>query len=523
MTRRTGSPALLRLTAVALAAFVAGPASSETLGDAIALAYQTNPALLASRASLRAVDERYMQARAGLGPTVTLSGQGTYDDAHLKTAQTSLLGKVSKTEKHYVAETDAARLSFSQPLYTGGELSRKLSAANADVLAGRASLLQQEALVLNDVITAYADVMIGRALVTIAAQDVEILRNRQTETEAELKVKQVTVTDHAQTLARVIAAQVKLSQARKNLRNHEAKYAATVGQYPGELAPLPDLPDLPTDVDAAFDVADRTNPALAAARYVEIGSRARIAEARAADGLQVSLNASYSREPYVLYQKNDLHLNSYTVMVTASKPLYTNGLHSSRIREALENNNRDALKLVDDQRQVMLTLARAWNDTAESRSTLVSLQKQLVEEEKAFEGARLEQRIGIRSTIDVLNAEQEFQLTKIALFQTYHDEYLAHVALLNAMGLVRAELLNTSIDRIDPAATSRASAAQRNVLAWENLIGAIDGIVAPEIGPKSAPRTPLTVASGPAPPAAAAAPRWADLSRLLAPLPEGDR
>ena len=430
-------PRIAALT-VLVASLPAGRAAAETLGDAIAMAYQTNPLLLADRADLRALDERYVQARAAFGPQASVNFQENYNNSTLttpKTAATSTTPAAPMHTTHYGwIDGNGFRVTIAQPLYDGGQLETALSTALAEVLAGRESLREQEANVLNEVIGAYADVLLYRALLLIANQDVDILRAQMTEIEAKFAVKEVTITDRAQTQARLIASRIGVERARSSLRGAEARYVAAVGQAPGALAPLPDLPGVPVTIDAALNAADAFNPALLAARYTEVVTRSRIAEARASDGFQVSLSASYGREPYTNYLK-DQRLDAYEASVTVNKPLFTSGSHASRVRQAVENDNRDALKAVDARRQAIRTVSRAWNDLVARRQLLVDQRSQLKEEEKAFKGYKIEDKLGLRSTIDVLNAEQEYQSTKVSLFQGYHDEYLTRSALLSATTL----------------------------------------------------------------------------------------
>ncbi len=67
------SRVLASAAVVALVAGLGAPAWAESLQDAIALAYQTNPSLLAQRANQRALDETAVQARSGLRPTLSAS------------------------------------------------------------------------------------------------------------------------------------------------------------------------------------------------------------------------------------------------------------------------------------------------------------------------------------------------------------------------------------------------------------------------------------------------------------------
>ncbi len=201
---------------------------AETLGDAIALAYQSNPTLQSQRSQLRVLDESYVQARAGLRPQAAAQVQANFNDGPA-TQQTGVT-------------TDTAALTLSQPLYTGGLVSNEVRAALADIQSGREKLRQVEASVLQSVIQAYVDVRRDQQALTISRRNVAVLRRQLGETQAQFKVGQITRTDVAQGEARLAQADAQLGTATAQLALSRANYVQVVGQSPGDLAPEPPLP-----------------------------------------------------------------------------------------------------------------------------------------------------------------------------------------------------------------------------------------------------------------------------------------
>src|SRR5580704_12111129 len=138
------------LATFAAGTFAAGTASAETLADAVSLAYATNPTLQAERAQLRATDEEYVQAEAGLRPTIGANGSYSYQNQQV----TETGSPNFKTS----GPGESAGVQLTQPLYTGGLVSAKIDAAHADILAERENLRRTEIAVLQSVIGAYVDV-----------------------------------------------------------------------------------------------------------------------------------------------------------------------------------------------------------------------------------------------------------------------------------------------------------------------------------------------------------------------------
>ena len=497
---------------LAVAAGSAGAAQAESLADAIALAYQTNPQILAQRAELKAVNERYIQARGAMGPSLALSAQ-TSQNTSTVYAPKSLFNPSTQTHYGWYSST-GVRVNFTQPLYSSGQLSLAVSAAEADILAARQGLREQQASVLGDVITAYADVVLNRILLTIAEQNIALLKDQAAEIQAKFNLKEATLTDQSQTRARLIAAEIGRERAASTLATSEAHYLAVVGHAPGELEALPELPGLPATAEQAFDAADAYNPTLLVALYTARASHLRVGEAKAGDGFQVTVNGSYGDEPYTNYLRNQ-HLRSYEATISVNRPLYTAGIHSSRIRQSLETANRDDYKTDDIRRRVVQTVARAWSEMASRRRVLDELQTQLKQEESAFRGSRIEARNGLRQTIDVLNAEQEYQSTKVALFQSFHDEYLTEMGLLLSVGLLNVDLVSPATPVYRPEVPLKTVLAEARA-PWVGPVTMLDRIGAPRVtvaGLKLAPPAP-----GDRPSEAdtmPVAPRWRELEPYL--------
>ncbi|MGI9168571.1 MAG: TolC family protein, partial [Caulobacteraceae bacterium] len=148
-----GGSAALCLAAVCAAALWPARAGAETLADAITLAYQSNPTLQAQRASLRALDETYVQAQAGFRPSATLQATVTTETNNLSPFQNS-------PSQHFPGQTQTsgATVTITQPIYTGGRVSSQVGAAQANILAGREALRQTEQSVLQNVVQTYVDV-----------------------------------------------------------------------------------------------------------------------------------------------------------------------------------------------------------------------------------------------------------------------------------------------------------------------------------------------------------------------------
>ena len=478
--------ALASSSACALAAPGAAPARAETLADAVALAYQSNPGLQAARAQLRALDETYVQSRAGWRPTVTAQATGNYT----KSPQSSPFGGVSQVESN----AGSVGFGVTQPIYTGGRTAAEVRATEADVLSGREGLRATEATLLQNVVTAYVDVLRDEAILLVHEHDVAVLQSEVDDSLARLRAGEVTATDVAQSRTQLAQSRTALTAAQGQLQFSRANYAAVVGQNPGKLRPPPPMPGVPATVDTAFELAERSNPSLRQAEIAEEASRARVAEARAAQRPTVSLNAQFGYVGgLVPFQGHDYD-RDLTATVTVNQPIFTGGVNASNIRRALELNTNDRINIEVSRRSAVLAVSQAWNQLITARAAAISEADHVRAARSYFSGTQAEYTVGQRSTLDIIVAEQSLVSAEIAEAQADHDAYVGQAALLAAVGRLEARYVVTDAPIYDPGVSFRRVAHQGSV-PWEGIVAAVDNLGAPAPGadrPVPAPAVDIT-------------------------------
>jgi outer membrane protein len=473
-----------------LAAGGAQVAAAETLSDAIALAYETNPTLQAQRAQLRATDEEWVQAEAGLRPTVSVTGAYQYEHEQISVP----VGKVSTTIAGPVGN---AVVTINQPIFTGGVATSKLNAAQADILAGREGLRRTEISVLQSVVGAYLDVRRDQEQLAISQDNVNVLARQLEETTAKFNAGVLTRTDVAQSQARLAQARSQLAGVQSTLAQARAAYAAVVGQNPGELAPEPPIAGLlPPNVDAAFDAAERDNPQLLQATYAEQVSAARLAQAKAQMRPTVSVQGQYGYVgqlstsgfgPSATFLENEV---GGAISANVNVPVFTGGLYASEIRQAAEQDNVSRIGVESARRSVLQAVSQAWNQLLGARASLTADEEQVRSDTVAYEGVREEQKVGLRTILDVLNAQQELEQSQLALVGARHDEYVAAAAVLAAMGALDARELIPSEARYDPKVNFDRVRHGVGWVPWEGAVGAIDRLGAPKPTPAPPPSPP---------------------------------
>ena len=460
---------------------LAPPAKAETLADAIALAYQSNPTLQSARAQLRALDESYVQARAGLRPTAEVQVAPTYQRAQ----QTNILGQLTDQ----ATNSSAATVQLNQPLYTGGAATWTIEAASDDIRAARESLRSTEAQVLQNVVQAYVDVRRDQKIVTAYVSEVGILQSQLDDVTARKAAGDVTRTDVEQSQTQLDSSRAALTLAEGQLQVSRSEYFVVVGQNPGTLAPEPPLPGLPTSIDEAYASAQTDNPVLLQTEQTERADRARIDEAKAQFGPTVALSTSYGYtgpvEPFAIKNEH----RSLTVGVLLTVPLLTGGVAASNVRKATEIDNSDRLNIESARRSVVQTVSNAWNLAIANRASALSDDHAVDAARKYFSDTEKEYRVAQRSTLDVLIAEQTLRSAEIASAQAEHDCYLAQAELLAAVGRLEAADLVADVPIYDPAAAFR-KVWRKGAMPWEDAVAELDRLGAPGVAqprPLSAP------------------------------------
>jgi outer membrane protein len=425
---------LLLGTALALLPLVS--ASAESIEETMIKAYMTNPTLAAERAQLRVTDENLPQALALRRPTVT--GQGDVGAAYEDTSSQGSQDLVPRD----------LSIGVTQPLWTGGRADAAISQAEYLVRAERANLLNTEETVLLQAAAAHLDVVRDQTLLDLAANNVKVLSKSRDEAKAQLAAGVATKTDLAQAEARLAQGIADERQTEANLINSRARYLQAVGDMPGTLQPPPPVQNMPASEDVAVKQAVELNPQVLTAQANEQAARAGIDVARAQlmPTVGVSGQLAHQEDQQVSGLRND----SAQVLLTLTVPFYQGGGEYSRIRAAKETFGETQNQIEAALRVAKLNATQAWQNLEAAQANIASFQSQIEANTIAYNGVVEEQRVGTRTLLDVLNAQQELFTSQSNLATAQHDEAVSSYQLKSAIGEMTALALNLQVERYDP-------------------------------------------------------------------------
>ncbi len=415
------------------------PAQAETLREALATAYQNNPVLEAQRAGVRAEDENVSQALSGYRPTLSGSASIAKDRSRNFFSETG--GKQTLTPI-------TAAVSAEQPLFRSFRTYNAVKESKTRVEAARSGLVSTEQDVLLNTVAAYMDVMRDQAVLDLRRNNVQVLDRQLGASRDRFEVGEITRTDVAQSEARKSGSISARTAAEADLTASRSAYERVVGNAPGTLEQPEVLGALPDSEDRAVEIALAENPDLQAARLEEEAARQAISTAKSELGPEVSLVAQYEYTEDQFVQ--GFAANTTSIMARATVPIYAAGVTSSRIRQAKQINSQRRMQAIEAERQIREAVSNAWEQLRAARAIIESSEAQVSANRIALEGVRQEQEVGSRTTLDVLDAEQELLDAEVELVRAKRDEYVASFQLLSAMGRATATALNLPVEQYDP-------------------------------------------------------------------------
>jgi outer membrane protein len=446
-----GAVACLALGIAGVAASAVA-AKADTLEWALVQAYQNNPSLNAQRASLRATDENVPQALSGYRPKLSVTATGGYN--YSSTQSHSLNQSVFPNTVTYsdIADNFGARgigASATQTLYNGFQTANRTRQAESQVMGARETLRVTEQQVLLDAATAYMNLLRDGAILDLNRSNVEVLTEQLKQTRDRFNVGEVTRTDVAQAESRLAAGRSALLGAQSNYVTSQANYRRVIGVDPGKLAPGTPVDRFsPPNLPAAISAGQIQSPSVLASMYgVDIAALAvKISEGALYPNLALTASVSKNYDP--LYNVNKQ--TEASVIGSLTIPIYQGGSEYSAIRQSKETLGQQRLNLDVNRDQARATVVQSWGQLDAAKAQIEATTAQVNAAEIALNGVREEARVGQRTTLDVLNAQQELVNARVALVTAQHDRVVASYTVLAAVGGLSMQRLGLNVLIYDP-------------------------------------------------------------------------
>ena len=438
------------LTGVVVA-LTAVSTQAQTLTDALAEAYNTNPQLLAQRALLRATDEQVPQALSFWRPTVAFTGQVGIATGSLERPPTpaEVAAGTTRSVLHAITRPNVIQFQATQPIYRGGRTVAQTRQAINTVESTRAQTLAVETSVFQAVAMAYLDVVRDQALVDVDRNNVEVLRKQLEATQDRFRVGEVTRTDVAQAESSLAQAQGTLVSQQGTLEISRAEYVRAVGHPPGRLILPRERPALPATREEALSLAANNNFSVISAVFAELAARDNIDVVRGQLLPQVSVIGTLARTYDQSLSFKGALTNSAQVTAQLTMPLYEGGAIYSQTRQAEQTVGQRRSQVDDARRAAVQTATQFWSTLQAARASISSFAAAVRAAQIALEGTQQEALVGTRTVLDVLIANQQLLTTQSQLVTAQHDAALAEFNLASAIGRLIAPELNLPVKLFD--------------------------------------------------------------------------
>lgn len=438
--KKSFSAKFLRTTVLAAALGLAttAVARADNLSDALIGAYKTSGLLEQNRALLRVADEGVAIAVARLRPIIdfTLSASHRYSR--------SVSNSVGFDQDNNGVQ---AGLSLNWLIFNNGVAQLNERSAQETVLATRQALVNVEQQVLFSAVQAYVNVLLQQDTVRLRGNNLRLLQEELRAAQDRFEVGEVTRTDVALAESRVAAAQASLTESRGDLLEAQATYVEVVGQPIQTVAGQPPLPQRASSLDSAEALAMRNHPSLLSQQHAVKAAELNALASRKALGPSVNLSADAS---YTEGFESGEGSNTSGVSLSLSQRIYAGGALDATRRADAARLDAEKGVLITTQRGILQSVAASYVTLDAAGASLRSSNERVRAAQVAFDGIREEATLGARTTLDVLQAEQELLAAQTARVQARANQALAAYALLQAQGLLTAEHLGLAVEIYDP-------------------------------------------------------------------------
>ncbi|MBT4134599.1 MAG: TolC family outer membrane protein [Rhodobacterales bacterium] len=332
---------------------------------------------------------------------------------------------------------NSANITIKQLLYDGGQSSNLVDAAKYTVLAERELLIKAEQDNLLKAITVYMDLRQAQANLELAENNIKVIEEQLRAANNRFEVGEVTRTDVSQTKARLALAVSNVETRKAILTGKSASYLLVVGENHGNLSTPPKHPEIPNTFSKAEKIAIENHPRILAARLQLKVSEYRI------DASRGIFNPTIIGS---ITSKTGTSISSSTgATIQATIPLFNSGNLRSKKRAAI-NDKKISKHALDIALLTTRSNLQIYHSSWLAAVAAIKASKAQIEASQiAFEGMREESKLGSRTTLDVLDAEQELLSARSNLVTALRDEQVQAYNVLSEMGQLTTSNLGLEV------------------------------------------------------------------------------
>ena len=439
--------------AVAGTALCCNPAFAQSLEAALAYAYANNPQLNAQRAQVRATDENVPTALSGYRPRASITANAGTQSLSTTNREigstTPLNAPATYFTQSGVNAPHGVGATVTQNVLNGFQTANRTRKAEAQVFGARETLRNIEQTVLLSAATAYMNLLRDSGILELQRSNVEVLVEQLRQAKQRLEQGNVTQTDVSQSEARLAVGRTQLFAAEAAYETSKATFRQVIGLDPGRLLPASPVDRFsPNTLAAAVSSGIAFHPTVTREQF---NVDAALLDVKVAEGaLYPTVNVVGSVQKNYESSLQSLQTFSGSLVGQFAMPIYQGGAEYAAIRQAKETHGQRQLDLNVARDQARVTVVQAWSLLDAAKNSIESTRGQVRSAEAALNGVREEARLGQRTTLDVLNAQQELVSARIALVQAQRDRLVNSYGVLAAVGRLSPQVLGLQVQTYDP-------------------------------------------------------------------------
>ena len=411
---------------------------SQDLSNSLQKLYIFNPKLKYERKNLMVKDELMPMALSEFRPEI----RGYYQK-----------GKVDTNSEGFNITSDGIRTEtnkgvvVSQSIFEGGSSLSKIKVAKNEILSQRSNLKNVEQEVFLEAIKIYADLATEKSNLKVKEKNVEVLKRQLELTKEQFEIGEVTLTDVSISEARFTLAESELMESLNIINSIKAKYLSIFGVSPTNPEIIIPLEEKQFDEEDLIAEGKNNNPKIRSVGFTLASLKNEISslKRKRLPSLKLEAEAKINQG----YFRTDSEREVLSAFAKVDIPIYQSGMASSKIREAKEKlfAQQELLKLETENLTASIVSSKSSYDYSFSR--IIAYKKQIESNKIYLDGLKQEFQLGERTTLDVLDGEQELLESELDLIKAYKDYFISYYEVMFFIGKLNAKDLSLNVEIFD--------------------------------------------------------------------------
>ena len=404
--------------------------NADTLDEVLRLTFSTNKQLLLSRTQLQSSKTAIDISKSALGLNFSASINGSRG------------WNINESAK---SDSYSSSLTGSYNISDGNLSKSKVLIDEALYKIAKLQLYELEQKILLDTINSYLNVLRDQKFVELSNNNVAVLERQFLEIRDRFQLGEVTRTDVSQAESALAAAKANLTAKVGSLKISSELFLSLVGIKPYKLMNIKTSFKLPSSLEIAKQNSLKTHTKIIVAKIEEQIARIRIDIAKSQKSPLISFKSIFSNG----YNSSSGNSNSVTFRLEGSVPIFNSGRIDSEINQAKINYKAQKESTLLVKRLVEQEIALAWSNVLVSKASIEARKRQVEASSLAYDGVVVEEKLGTRTTLDVINAEQSLLDARTQLASAEREHIYARFSLLAATGELNLKKLNIVVPKIN--------------------------------------------------------------------------